>query len=340
MKHHDKKESSFAEPVALWAGALVGFGALWAAVEAWDFRGWAMLFEVLACVVLAVVAYRIVDAAIDFMYWVCNLEKGVSVANARPPLQGNKSNYLARDGAPQPRPAPQSGDKEQFNLGEDVGASIFDTLLLEEQPKTRENFAKYPDMMVCSTCFQIYGFGDYISPRFEHWQKCDCSNKVGMPEDVDEKWRWKDFNKLVELCYCCGKRLVHSGSKWSLFFCEECKWMVVDFDRQYGRVIIPIGRHSLVNGSILRGQDHTGDGLILSNQDVQDDVKLKQYSSRVNGMVASIKHLEQWSRLEVGNRFTELETIEDITLRGYGVLSSRVDKPETFGRLVQFFRSK
>jgi len=275
------------------------------------------------------------------MYWVYSSAKGVSGANAQPPLQGNKSIYLARDDAPQPGPAPQSGDKERLNLREDLGVSLTDTLILENQ-KWRENFAKYPDMMVCSTCFQIYGMGDFFSPRPEygrHWQKCGCSDKVGMPENVDDKWPWKDFNKLVELCYCCGTVLIPSGSKWDVFFCEECKWMVIDFDRKYGRVIIPIGRHSLVNGSILRGQDPTGDGLILSNQDVQDDVKLKQYSSRVKGMAASIKHLEQWSRLEVGNRLTELERIEDITLRGYGVLSSRVDRPETFGRLVEFFRS-
>ena len=64
-------------------------------------------------------------------------------------------------------------------------------------------FAKYPDFMVCSNCFRIYGWGGYISPRLEywrHWQKCGCSDKAGMPEDVDDEWAWKGFNKLVEFC--------------------------------------------------------------------------------------------------------------------------------------------
>ena len=113
MKHPDKRESTLAEPVALWAGVLAAFGSLWAAVEAWDFRGWAMFFEVLACVVIGVVAYRVVDAAIAFMYWVYSSAKGVSGANARPSLQGYKSiQDLVRDDAPQPGRAPQSGDKE------------------------------------------------------------------------------------------------------------------------------------------------------------------------------------------------------------------------------------
>ena len=107
----------------------------------------------------------------------------------------------------------------------------------------KENFAKYPDLMVCSDCFRIYRFGDYISPRLEywrHWQKCDCSEKAEMPEDVDEQWTWFDFNKRVELCYCCGKVLLKSGSKWNFFFCDECRQMVKEFNWECGRSIIPV----------------------------------------------------------------------------------------------------
>ena len=51
----------------------------------------------------------------------------------------------------------------------------------------------YPDLLVCSDCFQFYGFGMFVSPSLEcwrHWQKCDCSDKAGMPEDVDDEWAW------------------------------------------------------------------------------------------------------------------------------------------------------
>lgn len=66
-----------------------------------------------------------------------------------------------------------------------------------------ENFFKYPDLKICSDCLQIYGFGGYLNPRNEfwrHWQKCDCSEKPGVPEDDGKKWLGKDFNKLVDLC--------------------------------------------------------------------------------------------------------------------------------------------
>ena len=202
-------------------------------------------------------------------------------------------------------------------------------------------FAKYPDLMVCSSCFQIYGFCDYISPRLEcwrHWQKCDCSDKAGMPEDVDEKWPWKDFNKLVELCYCCGKVLIPSGSRWNYFFCDECRLMVFEFNWRYGRLIIPVGRHSIVNGVSLSNPPSVANGWKLSGQEAQNDGKVEQFVSNVNGMVASIKHLEQWSRLEVANQLREMGRSDDVPLAyEYRFFSINRDKSETFGRLVDFF---
>ena len=199
----------------------------------------------------------------------------------------------------------------------------------------------YPDLKVCSTCFRLYGIG--LSPwkRYGerlYWQRCSCDDKAEPPENITEKQAVYG-NGLVELCYCCGMALVPLGSQWFMFFCDECRPMVRDFDRQYGRVIIPIGRHSLVNGSILRGLDSTGDGLILRSPDVQDDAKVEQYFSKVKGMFASIKYLEEWNRLEVANRLKEIGRVGDIPLLDYRLRSPVVDRPETFGRLVDFFSS-
>ena len=171
-----------------------------------------------------------------------------------------------------------------------------------------------------------------------YWQRCTCDDKAEPPDNITEK-KAVCGKELVELCYCCGMALVPGGRPWFLFFCDECKQNVRDFDRQCRRVIIPIGRHSLVNGSILRGLDPTVDGLILSNQDVRDDAKLEQYFSKVRGMAASIKHLREWSRLEVANRLKEIGRVGDIPLLDYRLRSPVVDRPETFGRLVDFFRS-
>ena len=200
-------------------------------------------------------------------------------------------------------------------------------------------YGNYPDLMVCSSCFQIYGFGGYISPRREywrHWQNCDCSEKAGMPKDVDEKWTWFDFNKLVELCYCCGKVLIPSGSKWNFFFCDECKQMVRELNRQCGRLMIPVGRHSIVNGSSFSGR-RVAPGYMLSGEEAQDDQKVEGFLISVKRMAASIKRLNEWSRLEVANTLKEIGRVGDIPLLDYRLRSPVVDRPESFRRLVVFF---
>src|SRR5436190_12449390 len=57
----------------------------------------------------------------------------------------------------------------------------------------------------------------------------------------------------AELCNCCGIELLPSGSKFSPFFCRPCHARVSTLNRAAERCVIPIGRHNIMNGSILRG---------------------------------------------------------------------------------------
>ena len=59
----------------------------------------------------------------------------------------------------------------------------------------------------------------------------------------------------------------------------------------------------------------------------------------MNGMVASIKHLNDWNRSEVANRLKEMGMMDDVPLSEYRFLYGSIQKSETFGRLVEFFRS-
>ena len=114
--------------------------------------------------------------------------------------------------------------------------------------------------------------------------------------------------------------------------------MVIDFDRQIGRIIIPIGFY-YQNFQILRGLNSTGDGLILSSQEVQGDAKVAQNFKEVTGMPASNKILGEWTRLEMVNRLKEMGTTEDVLLSEYRFFSINYERSESFRRLVDFFRS-
>ena len=51
----------------------------------------------------------------------------------------------------------------------------------------------------------------------------------------------RDFNKAYETCYCCGLEVLESGSKWSPFFCQDCKKAIFQFNDAVGTCVIPLG---------------------------------------------------------------------------------------------------
>jgi hypothetical protein len=65
---------------------------------------------------------------------------------------------------------------------------------------------------------------------------------------------------------------VSSGSKWSLFFCEDCKMRVVAHNQGAGRCVIPIGRHSIMNGVFLSRADASNADFARRDHLFRDDV--------------------------------------------------------------------
>jgi len=114
--------------------------------------------------------------------------------------------------------------------------------------------------IICSECGEIYGYWNYCNDKTRCYrQLCsyDCSSrdKKVYPRTslkVQEEWPTSfDIQQLVTLCHCCGKELLKSGSKWSVWFCDYCKGRVREFNVSYGIALIPIGRHSLMNQVVL-----------------------------------------------------------------------------------------
>jgi hypothetical protein len=96
----------------------------------------------------------------------------------------------------------------------------------------------FTDVFICAECFEIRGCWKSHGEVFH--QRCRCEEStLSVP---DEPWFGFDFNKLVELCYCCGAELVESGFESSVWFCGECKQRVEKLNEAYGRSVIPMGR--------------------------------------------------------------------------------------------------
>jgi hypothetical protein len=93
-------------------------------------------------------------------------------------------------------------------------------------------------VFVCQECFELRGSWKSHGEIFR--QRCRCEEStLSIP---DETWFAFDFNKLVELCYCCGAELVESGFESSVWFCGECSQRVEALNEASGRCVIPMGR--------------------------------------------------------------------------------------------------
>ncbi len=105
------------------------------------------------------------------------------------------------------------------------------------------NSADQSDFTVCGTCHALRGpIGSVGAVQVR--QLCDCAAQ----EERSAQPRLGDHNTAFELCRCCGTEALTSGSRWSVWFCHECKERVRALNQRSGRCVIPIGRHSLMNG--------------------------------------------------------------------------------------------
>jgi hypothetical protein len=199
----------------------------------------------------------------------------------------------------------------------------------------------YSAMSVCRDCFEIYGPWRYKQhtaerPNIILWQFChpDCSSRNKKPGirpkgGAEEKWPTFDFNTIVELCYCCGQEVLSSGSRWSVWFCEECKKKVVNFNTKFQQTVIPIGRHSLMAGYGLGGRH------------VRNPKKIEAFVSNVEGLFARIETLDDWRKIVVAENFRAVGYSGDVLLIDYleGV-KAKLKRGKTFDSLVKFLHQR
>lgn len=178
----------------------------------------------------------------------------------------------------------------------------------------------FREMKICSTCYDLYGFLDYRGYRL--YQKSDCQrNKFSY-----RKWDMLDFNEAITLCYCCGKEVLQSGSKFSCWFCSDCEKLLSEFKSMY-RMVIPIGRHSFMAGIIVKGSH------LLHNKDA-----LQNWVSAIKALGNRMDVLFNWRTRMMQENFKILGLTDDILLFDY--LSARdylPTKDNAVRGLVEFF---
>lgn len=148
-------------------------------------------------------------------------------------------------------------------------------------PETGMGKDAHPNFMLCGTCHGLHE--DKPQPGFATPHRCACSR-------TDEPtWPRYDFNEHLHLCECCKLVPLRSGSRWSVWFCEECKARVRNLNSITGWYVIPIGRHSLMGGIGIEGSE------LVDADDRRFDELVDGFADQMRGWSDSIDHLHAFA---------------------------------------------
>ena len=111
------------------------------------------------------------------------------------------------------------------------------------------------NLRFCPDCLDVFGAaGDGQKP-------CQCDRSAS----VSLRYVGGDFPLPFHICLYCGTEVVSSGSRWSTFYCDDCRLGVVTLNDsldQAGLVSLPIGRHSLMHGRWRHARPFTAEPLV------------------------------------------------------------------------------
>jgi hypothetical protein len=130
-----------------------------------------------------------------------------------------------------------------------MGESVPSIPAVGKRPRRDRYPGVGPEAEICIKCFELRG-------EIYGWHHlCDCEREAYRAAGREVP-RCGDLSNKTELCRCCALYLIPSRSRWSSFFCPECKERVFELNRRAGRCVIPVGRHSIMNGVFYKAGDH------------------------------------------------------------------------------------
>lgn len=158
----------------------------------------------------------------------------------------------------------------------------------------------YSNLAVCTKHFTFSG----IYEGREH--QCGC-------QPTDDGWRQREWDgydiaALLDLCHLCVRAVMRSGSRWTWYACQACRTVdsqiatAIAGERQPRAQILPLGRHSMMNGVALNVGSAKRDDLI--EQFIESVMELHDFWDRLSAW-----RREEGQRLVAASGFGGLETV-------------------------------
>lgn len=182
-----------------------------------------------------------------------------------------------------------------------------------------------PEMEVCHDCGQVVG-RFFFAPHDFRVQHGRCPAHAA-PEAETARWPGYDYNLHADLCRCCGRAPLASGSRWSVWFCQACKEQVELLNARHGRCIVPIGRHSV----------HAGH--VLSEDQARDPAAIDAFLATMNALGQVHDVLRRWAEGVVRRNLDAIGVAagEAVLLERYwSAVRGRVDPDDRFREMCGF----
>lgn len=180
---------------------------------------------------------------------------------------------------------------------------------------------------LCLTCFEFYEFR--LQGAVTR-QRCRCRRDEGA---TDATWPGSDFNEHLHLCECCSMVPLLSGSKWSVWFCDDCKPRVVALNGSVGHCVVPIGRHSLMNGVGVSTSELVSGG-------TERRAVVDAFSGKLMSLFDAMQHLHVFAQARRRGLVERLDfpAGEDVALPDWleTLTAAEGEDPSSFGKAVSF----
>jgi len=184
---------------------------------------------------------------------------------------------------------------------------------------------------VCGRCYELRGPFDYRwkGTQYRFVQECRCARDARPAGERPPLWISFDFNTAAELCYGCGGRLLRSGSRFSVWFCGECKRRAIECNRAVGKAAIPIGRHSLMHGFAL-------------SPDSAGSPEIGAFVNRMGSLIERMNLVCAWSHEVVHHNLvdTGLDRRASIDVSTYLEALTGLDREGRFAMMLEWFMTR
>lgn len=152
--------------------------------------------------------------------------------------------------------------------------------------------------LVCTNCGQLRSVDSDASIRPD---RCRCDIERG-----DDSFDAEDLI-ACSICASCALTIVRGHTKWHLLHCEQCRGRVRRLNQDIGRVVIPVGIHTIVNG------------LALSAAEVDSNSQVEAFAAEMTSLFDRISALQQHVDRIVAERLWSvgLERFGTVTFETY-----------------------